>query len=64
MIVRIHGLCQWPDCTAEATSIAFARRTEKKPKLYCDKHAAIAADEGGPEYEVNCPNCDCQFGVN
>ena len=55
--------CQFPECTDPATQLA--RGYDKFPQVgaYCADHAGQVAKDGHPEYEVECPNCHCLFGV-
>jgi hypothetical protein len=70
VICEIIGLCSYEGCEAPATHIAKGRyHDDDKPRhievaVYCGKHADLVAQEGYPEYEAECPNCHCQFGVN
>ena len=70
MIHKIKGLCQYKGCRKKAVEIASGRETyiendpgHPTPALYCEDHAAIVSDEQFPEYIVECPNCQCKFGV-
>jgi hypothetical protein len=62
--------CEFDGCGEPATDLAKGRRhfsgNPGHPRVgnYCTKHADVVADEGDPEYVVDCPNCGCQFGVN
>lgn len=47
----------------EATQKAHNRATGITFEV-CEKCAEIVADVENPEYVVNCPNCNCKFGVN
>lgn len=63
--------CEWPGCDKDAEYIAAGRDTTyhvpPRPQVigvYCEEHATLVANEDYPEYEVMCPNCGCNFGVN
>ena len=71
MITEIKGKCQYEECDKEATHIASGRAKywepsegNPEPGCYCSKHATDVSNEGHPEYDVDCPNCGCLFGVN
>jgi hypothetical protein len=68
MIIKIEGNCQYEDCDKPATCIAQGRSYSWSKGhdlgLYCEHHADIVSDENSPEYQVDCPNCGCLFGVN
>lgn len=49
-------------CLKEAEYIATVRG--EYPAYYCKEHAYKVVDNDQPEFIVNCPNCDCLFGVN
>ncbi len=55
--------CRFPGCKKDAIFLA-AGILNNQPKFYCEEHAVAIADEGNPEYIVDCPNCGCKFGVN
>lgn len=40
------------------------KNPKSRPKKYCKHHAEVVAHRGNPEYTVNCPRCNCLFGVN
>lgn len=62
MIVEIQGNCQHKNCTKPAAVIAGSSQADV-PDLYCQKHADKVTDKNLPEWEVECPNCHCEFGV-
>lgn len=68
MIIKIEGICQMEDCNKPATHIASGRQLypggHPDPACYCGDHSIDIADERSPEYNVECPNCNCLFGVN
>ena len=70
MITSIEGRsCQYEGCTAPATQIACGRKYlgapgHPGPGVYCHAHAVVVAEEGRPEYQDNCPNCGCLYGIN
>jgi hypothetical protein len=68
MITKIEGKCQYEGCDLDAEFIAAGRphRAESGHPVgvYCATHADKVADEGHPEYNDECPNCGCHFGVN
>lgn len=68
MITKIEGKCQYEGCSSLATHIAQGRMRDNnghpKVAVYCEDHAINVADELWPEYNVDCPNCGCMFGVN
>lgn len=70
MITKIEGICAWEGCDDPATHIACGRKLYRDdgghpdPACYCETHANMVADEGYPEYETTCPNCQCVYGVN
>jgi hypothetical protein len=55
--------CEWKGCRKNAIVLAWDN-VDKVLLLCCEDHAYEAADRGHPEYVVNCPNCNCKFGVN
>lgn len=63
MTIKVNGPCEYKDCKAKATQLAYNRHTEELGH-YCTLHATAIADIGVPEYIVNCPHCKCRFGVN
>lgn len=63
--------CQHEDCDGKtpATRVAQGREHLGKPGhpelgYYCAVHSHEVSDEGNPQYQETCPNCDCEFGVN
>jgi hypothetical protein len=56
--------CEMPGCNRKATEIATGRDRFQEISLYCEKHALVVEDDAHPEYTVECPNCNCRFGVN
>jgi len=62
--------CAYGKCPDRATTFARGRRKQSHDyvdlgvKKYCEDHAVEVADQGSPEYTVECPKCDCRFGVN
>jgi hypothetical protein len=42
----------------------YSRALQKVIRVKNKKIAEEIADEGSPEYKVNCPKCNCLFGVN
>lgn len=61
--------CAYEKCGKEATTLACGREYlddpgHPEPAMYCEAHAKLIANEGVPEYRVECPNCKCRFGVN
>jgi hypothetical protein len=63
MITTITGHCQYEECTEPATHIAYGG-VRHPLGVYCEPHAESVQHEDDPEYGVECPNCDCRFGVN
>lgn len=71
-VLRKGPTCEYEGCERPATEIAAGRKSysecsEKRHGgvgVYCSVHALMVADEGRPEYTVDCPNCGCAFGVN
>jgi hypothetical protein len=55
--------CQWQGCEKEAVVLAYDR-VDKVIMACCEVHAEQAAERDYPEYHANCPNCNCEFGVN
>lgn len=62
-ILRKGQKCENKDCNQDATCLAYSRY-QKKVGVYCTWHANLVVDEDYPEYDVECPNCGCGFGVN
>jgi translation initiation factor 2 beta subunit (eIF-2beta)/eIF-5 len=58
-------LCEYANCNEKATQIAYDRDTGVV-LVICTEHAkdVVEYTRYSPEYAVNCPNCDCYFGVN
>jgi hypothetical protein len=52
--------CYFIGCKKEARFIAS---NEFETGAYCKEHAKEIANECQPEYEADCPNCGCKFGV-
>jgi len=67
-----HGLaaassaatCAFGGCTAPADGLALGRLAHGRVASFCGAHRGTVADEGSPEYVVDCPHCGCLFGVN
>lgn len=55
--------CEYKGCDRDAEYIAYSRYL-RQVGVYCDWHTTRVTDEDSPEYEVDCPNCGCNFGVN
>lgn len=55
--------CEHEDCRERATKLVYSRES-RSVQVLCEEHAEFVVDQGGPEYIVSCPNCDCLFGVN
>lgn len=66
--------CAYKGCRRLATTLACGTsagsRVESSdegrhptPAWYCAEHAQEVADEGYPEYIVDCPCCGCLLGV-
>ena len=63
MINKVEGICQYEGCEKLATAIAKGR-IHPIINCYCDSHAVTVAEEDDAnEYQVDCPNCGCMFGV-
>ena len=59
--------CQFEGCDQPATDLATGREGSNytyKLGAYCSDHAWEIAEIDSPEYNVDCPNCGCRFGVN
>ncbi len=60
-----NRICAYERCDKPATELACGRYAgHTQPAYYCDEHASEVVEEDTPEYAVNCPNCDCRFGVD
>ena len=67
VLTSASGKCDWKGCNKPATAIAAGKpndRNDESVGKYCEDHAETVAYASNPEYIVNCPNCDCRFGVN
>jgi hypothetical protein len=63
--------CAFENCEAPATELACGRKgffdrgdSHPVPAHYCATHAKVVVGEQSPEYDAECPNCGCTFGVN
>ncbi len=55
--------CIIDGCKNEGKTLAFGREMGRLGYV-CEEHADELSDEGCPEYNVSCPCCGCEFGVN
>jgi hypothetical protein len=55
-------VCEVKGCRKKARCIAFDR-VARTLGTYCVEHGEQIAQRGGPEYDVQCPACNCHFGV-
>ena len=69
-LFKVVGVCYWEGCGEGATVFAAGRYDRSYVSnghgigQWCALHASQVLNEGGPEYETDCPYCGCQFGVN
>lgn len=63
--------CSYEDCEEPPVGLACGRNRwsgsgPEHPGVawYCEHHSNMVADEAHPEYDVYCPACGCNFGVN
>ena len=62
IITKIEGKCVVKDCEKDAVMMVSGF-CNKEPKLFCKEHGEKELDTGAPAYQVECPNCNCEFGV-
>lgn len=67
MIINVKRIklnrCEAEGCRRKATVIA-ANSESGKVGAFCEPCGDHFAERTNPEYTVNCPNCECHFGVN
>ena len=61
-IKKLTKFCGYKDCSNTPTSVVCDNNG--KLVCLCDHHAELALGSRRAEYDVICPNCGCEFGVN
>ena len=55
--------CFFPYCEKRATEWVYSAWFDNSVPL-CEIHRDLELSRHNPEYDVQCPHCDCWFGVN
>ena len=51
--------CEYVKCNEKAIRVVWGAGGAK---MYCKKHGDETLQDGSPEFETQCPNCNCEFG--